>query len=92
MASTVSLDSLKSTLAQKQAEEGKPTFEAPAVEAVLDGGSGSITAQPRVFSSGGLGWYAGEDMVINGVPCRVQLTISIKGTKPPKDSNTKLSK
>lgn len=48
----------------------------------------SLTASPREFASGSLGWYAGEKVMVNvngkEVKCQVTCSIVIVGSKEAK--------
>lgn len=42
-----------------------------------------ITAMPRRFKSGSVGWYASQKLLLDGVRCQISLSIVVIGTKPP---------
>lgn len=57
----------------------RAAFKEKAKSIVVDVSGTKFVAQPREFNTGSLGYYIGEKMVItvDGVPCRVQVTVNL---------------
>ena len=53
------------------------TKEAKPIVAQINGSS--VVLSPREFSTGGLGFYAGDKVAvtIDGIPCKAQLSLSL---------------
>jgi hypothetical protein len=74
------------TPAKKVCEINRKEFEAEAKGVAIDlagvhipRGTISVTAAPREFSSGSLGWYvnAPTELMLNGVAVKVQVQVTI---------------
>ena len=86
MSTIVTLDALRSKLAARQ-NAGRPDngrFDAPKLEAVI--GDLELSIDPRVFSTGGLGWYGRQKATFHGLGCTVQITVTVDGSKPQVNS------
>lgn len=57
----------------------RETFHKEAKPIVAQVNGSPVVLSPREFSTGGLGFYAGDKIavVIDGVPCKAQLTLSL---------------
>ena len=45
-------------------------------------GETDVTARKRQFSTGSLGWFSSGEEMVHGVLCRVQVQVTISGSKP----------
>ena len=45
-------------------------------------GETDVIARKRQFSTGSLGWFSSGEEMVHGVLCRVQVQVTISGSKP----------
>lgn len=62
-----------------------------AMPAVVRVGDVQMTAYPKVFSTGSLGWHAQGKLDIHGYRCQVNIVATVVGSKPPLEGEQKIT-
>ena len=76
----MTIEALKARLAAQGKKASGDKFDAPSLPVKL--GDATLSADPRVFSTGGSGWYGRTKATFHGLGCTVQVTVTVDGSKP----------